>query len=127
MNRTGEENAVSRTEVLREDDGELIGFVEPDPATGAWRALSVFGGLVATTPDEESAANELRSRGLSVLAETWWLRGEPVVILEARPGKVVARVGGIPSLAVSAGDVPDGHIRVTLADPEIGELTLLRP
>jgi hypothetical protein len=115
---------MSRTEVLREDDGELIGFVEPDPATGAWRALSVFGGLVAAAPDEDSARDELLARGLSVLAETWWLRGEPVVLLEARPGKVVARVGGIPSLAVSAGDVPDGHVRVALSDQEIAELTL---
>ncbi|MFC5948157.1 hypothetical protein ACFQH9_07710 [Pseudonocardia lutea] len=118
----------ARTEVRRADDEELIGFVEPAP-DGTWRALSVFGGLIATAGTEEAATAEITGRGLAVLAETWWFRGEPAVLLEAAPGRVVARVGGIAALAavVGSGAGEDGHRLLTLTGAEIGELTLARP
>ncbi|GAA4675943.1 hypothetical protein GCM10023215_04920 [Pseudonocardia yuanmonensis] len=120
--------STARTEVRRADDDELIGFVERDPA-GTWRALSVFGGLITTAGTEEAATAEVTGRGLAVLAETWWFRGEPAVLLEAAPGRVVARVGGIAALAAVVGSAgsADGHRLLTLTGPEIGELTLRRP
>lgn len=117
-----------RTEVRRDDDDELLGFVEPGP-DGAYRVLSVFGGVVTTVADAGSAEDELRSRGLSVLAETWWYDGEPAVLLEASPGRVVARVGGITALALAVGsaDDADGHRLVTLTGDDARRLTLTRP
>lgn len=117
-----------RTEVRREDDDELLGFVEPD-ADGTFRVLTVFGGLVTTAGDADGAEDELRSRGLSVLTETWWYDGEPAVLLEASPGRVVARVGGITALALAVGsaDDADGHRLVTLTGDDARRLTLTRP
>lgn len=116
---------IARIEVRRADDDELIGFVERAPE-GTWRALAVFGGLVATAPTEEAATAEITSRGLAVLAETWWFRGEPAVIMEAAPERVVARVGGIAALAAAVGSngSGDGHRTLTLTGDELGELTL---
>jgi hypothetical protein len=118
----------ARTEVRRADDDELIGFVEPAP-DGTWRALAVFGGLIATAPTEEAATAAITSRGLSVLAETWWFRGEPAVLLEAAPERVVARVGGVVALAqvVGSNGSADGHRMLTLTGSELAELTLRRP
>jgi hypothetical protein len=80
---------------VRRDDGELIGFVEP--GREGWRALTVFGAELATTPDRDAAISEVRAAGLGVLAERWWyLDGEewlPAAIQEARPGQVTVVVG----------------------------------
>lgn len=91
---------------VRREDGELLGYVEESPE--GWRALSVFGGEIAIRPDRPAAADEVSSRGLGVLAETWWWRGEPAVLVEASPQRVVARIGGIPSLAKVGGAGGDG-------------------
>jgi hypothetical protein len=83
-------------EVRRDEDGELLGFVEPT-ADGRWRALAVFGAELATAPDQDAAVAEIEAAGLAVLADRWWFRdGEewlPAVIQEAAPGRVVAVVG----------------------------------
>lgn len=118
----------SRTEVHRDDDGELLGYVATHD-DGTARALTVFGGLVRTTPDADSAEAELRSVGLSVLAETWWYGSEPAVLLEASPGRVVARVGGIAALALAVGSNGTGedHRILTLTGADAEALTLQRP
>jgi hypothetical protein len=118
----------ARTEVRRADDDELIGFVEP-VADGSWRALAVFGGLIAIASSQEAATAEVTSRGLAALAETWWFRGEPAVLLEAAPDRVVARVGGIVAMAAVVGSSgsEDGHRTLALSGPELAELTLRRP
>ncbi|MCW0214726.1 MAG: hypothetical protein OJJ54_15315 [Pseudonocardia sp.] len=115
--------ATHRTEVRR-DDGELIGFVEPEPA-GSWRYLTVFGGELGTAADEGSAVAELHRLGLGVLLERWWFRGEPVTIVEASPGRVRVQVGGM-ALAIAPGR-PDAHVTTELTGAELDELTLRRP
>ena len=53
-----------RTEVRREEDDELLGYVEPD-GTGGWRSLTVFGGLLGEAGTADEAVAELESSGLS--------------------------------------------------------------
>jgi len=111
-----------RTEVRREEDDELLGYVEPD-GTGGWRSLTVFGGLLGEAGTADEAAAELESSGLSSLAETWWYRSPEdgrwltTVIMEARPGEVRAQVGSLP----------DPMRVVTITDPTPDELRLVVP
>lgn len=90
---------MSRFEVWRDDDGELLGFVEPG-ADGGWRALAVFGAELAVVDDRGAAEAVVGSIGLAVLADRWWLReGDswvPAVIQEAGPERVRAFVGALP-------------------------------
>lgn len=87
------------TEIRREDDGELLGFVTPGD-DGGWRALAVFGAELATTADRDAAVAAVEAAGLAVLAETWWYAdgGEwvPARIREAGPGRVTAVIGILP-------------------------------
>lgn len=117
-----------RTEVHRDDDGELLGYVAVDP-DGSARALTVFGGHVRTLPDADSAEEALRDVGLSVLAETWWYDGEPAVLLEAGPDRVVARVGGMAwaSQVVGVDRADEDHRVLTLTGEDAEKLTLQRP
>jgi hypothetical protein len=114
---------MSRTEVRR-DDGELIGFVEPD-SDGGWRALVVFGAELATAPDRDTAIAEVRAAGLGVLAERWWYRdGEewlPAAIQEAGPGHVTAVVGDGARFVNTIGN-PDVALPLTLTGPDAAGL-----
>jgi len=111
-----------RTEVRRDEDDELLGYVESD-RNGGWRALTVFGGLLGEAGTVDEAVAELESSGLSSLAETWWYRSPEdgrwiaAVILEARPGEVRASVGSLP----------DPMRVVTITDPAPDELRLVVP
>lgn len=91
------------------------------------RALSVFGGEIAIHPDRPAAAAEVSSRGLGVLAELRWWRGEPAVLVEASPDRVVARISGNPALANVIGTGGGGGEDVALTGPHLRELTLRRP
>lgn len=90
---------MSRYEVWRDHDGELLGFVEPG-AGGGWRALAVFGAELDTAGDRDAAEDIVASIGLAVLADRWWFRdGDtwvPAVIQEAGPERVRAFVGALP-------------------------------
>jgi hypothetical protein len=111
-----------RTEIRRDEDDELLGYVEPD-GNGGWRVLAVFGGLLGEAGTLEEAVAELESSGLSSLAETWCYRSPEdgrwvaAVILEARPGEVRARLGSLP----------DPMRVVTITDPAPDELRLVVP
>ncbi|MDQ3988295.1 MAG: hypothetical protein M3291_03675 [Actinomycetota bacterium] len=111
-----------RTEVRRDEDDELLGYVEPD-GNGRWRSLTVFGGLLAEVGTVDEAVAELESGGLSSLAETWWYRSPadgrwvPAVIMEARPAEVRAQIGSLP----------DPMRVVTITDPAPDELRLVPP
>jgi hypothetical protein len=111
---------------VRRDDGELIGFVEPD-GSGIWRYLTVFGSELGTAVDEGSAVAELHRLGLGVLAERWWFRGEPVTIVEASPGRVLAQVGGFAGALAIVPGAPDAHVTTELTGSELAELSLRRP
>ena len=111
-----------RTEVRRDEDDELLGYVEPD-RNGGWRVLTVFGGLLGEAGTVDEAVAELESRGLSSLADTWWYRSSEdglcvaAVILEVRPGEVRAQLGSLP----------DPMRVVTITDPAPDELRLVVP
>lgn len=109
---------------MRRDDGELIGFVEPD-ADGGWRALVVFGAELTTAPDRDTAIAEVRAAGLGVLADRWWYRdGEewlPAAIQEAGPGRVTAVVGDGSHFAGVVGN-PDAARPLTLTGPDAAAL-----
>lgn len=97
-------------EVRRPSDGELCGFV--DEINGLWRSLAVFGGLLATYPDEAQATEHVLSVGLSSLAERWWFRNSPasewqvVCIQEASPNSVRLALDyysspGVPTVTIT--------------------------
>lgn len=101
-------------EVRRSDDNELCGHVHL--TDGGWRALTVFGGVLGTLPDQESASHLVLAEGLPSLTERWWYRGSPseewqvVCIQEASPGEVRIALGyysmpGVPTLVVSRAEL----------------------
>lgn len=103
----------TRTEIRREDDGELLGFVSaadgrPD---GSAVALAVFGGEIGVHPDHGSAEHQIREVGLSSLAERWWIdvgKGwEQCWLIEASPERLVAVIAAQPFLG-SAQLIPPG-------------------
>lgn len=84
----------SRSEVRREDDGELLGFVISGPAGAVPR--TVFGSALGEPQDdEESARSVVESEGLNYLADRWLLCRESselqVRIVEASPLRVVVQ------------------------------------
>ncbi|CAN5263295.1 hypothetical protein BH24ACT9_BH24ACT9_11450 [soil metagenome] len=91
--------AAVRDEIRRDEDHELLGFVQRSPGTAGveWLALSVFGGLLAAFDTESAAHEHVRSTGLSTLAESWWVRPVPAgqwyeaTLVEVRPDEVRCR------------------------------------
>ncbi|HEY8590433.1 MAG TPA: hypothetical protein VIL55_12880 [Naasia sp.] len=82
------------TPVERDDDGELIGFLEP-VADGV-RPVSPFGYPVGEPGGEDEAIERLNELGLRYLAEPWILMREGtehrVRFLEAGPARAVLQV-----------------------------------
>lgn len=116
-------------EVRRAKDGELEGYIAP--GDDGWRALTVFGGHLATTGSRAEAADLVHRRGLSSLADRWhwWSRasGEWQVVLpqEASPGRVRVAVGyyslpGVATATITADDLAAGD-RLTLTPPDDGD------
>ena len=104
-------------EIRRDEDGELCGYVEP--TDDGWRALAVFGGTLAVLDDRTTATAHVLERGLSSLAEHWWLRDRPdgewrvVCILEASPRSVRVALDyysmpGVPTLTIERADLGFG-------------------
>jgi hypothetical protein len=60
---------MARIPVIREDDGELLGFVADD-ATG-WTAQTIFGYVFARSKDRALVENAVREQGLSMLMGVW--------------------------------------------------------
>ena len=66
-------------EVRRENDwapdepGELVGLLLPEDG-GGWVPATVFGAALGPATDEALAESLVRERGLSSLAERWWVR-----------------------------------------------------
>ena len=82
-------------EYRREDDDELLGYV--DSAQDAFQARTLFGYPVGTQSTEEDAERTLESVGLGYLAERWLLsiegRDDPITvqIVEATPTEVTVK------------------------------------
>lgn len=87
----------STEEIVREDDGAVLGLVRPSADGRGWEPLTVFGYPLAAPTSRDEAVELVHSRGLSSLAEPWlvrvadgqWLSCE---LLEARPGWVRVRI-----------------------------------
>ncbi|BDZ44205.1 hypothetical protein [Naasia aerilata] len=81
----------------REDDGEVLGYLEPVDGDLV-RPVTVFGHPLADPGDRHDAARRFEALGLSYLAEPWVLRLEDrpdpvrVRILEARPDRLTLQV-----------------------------------
>ena len=108
---------------VRRDDGELCGFVTAD--AGAWRALTIFGGLLGTHASATEARAAVVEQGLASLAERWVLvdaasgEQELVGIREVSPRHVVV---GDPWYSL-----PGEQTRtITVADLESGRWRLER-
>ena len=60
---------MAKTPVIREDDGELLGFIEQSSA--GWTAQTIFGYVFARSEDKEAIEETVRSQGLSILQGLW--------------------------------------------------------
>ena len=107
-------------EVHRED-GELCGFVAQQGEQ--WRALTVFGAVLRTFSDEESARQHVVRRGLASLAERWELRARcesewhTVCIQEANPRRVRVAIGyyslpNVPTRDISIDELRTGEFEL---------------
>jgi len=110
---------------LRQEDGEVLGYLEPVDA-GGYRPVTPFGHPVAGTGEEDDARAALDSLGLAYLAEPWLLtvpgRDEPVTvrIVEVTPQRM--RVANADH-GYEEADI--GHVFV-LEVPETGRLRAAR-
>ncbi|RZS29523.1 hypothetical protein EV193_1208 [Herbihabitans rhizosphaerae] len=81
-------------EVIRHDDGELMGYVHP--CDGQWLPTTVFGAPLGTPTSHADAEAHVLAVGLAVLAEKWWFRdgGEwySCLLQEASPERVRIQV-----------------------------------
>jgi hypothetical protein len=60
---------MSKIPIIREDDGELLGFVEKAPA--GWAAMTIFGYVFARADNQAAVEEAVRSQGLNILQGVW--------------------------------------------------------
>ena len=81
-------------EILR-DDGEILGVVVP--TANGWLAMTTFGASLSAPATYEEAVDIVSTRGLSCLADPWWIREigsdtwRKVRLLEVTPERVQIR------------------------------------
>jgi hypothetical protein len=103
------------------DDGELCGYVAAHQ--DRWRAVSVFGGLLAEAGTAQDAERVVLETGLAALAERWLLvtaedpDGEIVCIVEASPDEVTLALGyysfeGAPTRRVPRAEIAGGLVEI---------------
>ena len=109
----------TRTPVYRQDDHELLGFVQHH--LHEWHAYTVFGSHIATCSDETAAYAYLLANGLTILNQHWhyyeaqtqtW---HVVLIQEASPTHVHLILGyyampGLPTKVIPVTDLQNGDI-----------------
>lgn len=84
---------MAKTPIIREDDGELLGYVEQ--SHGGWAAQTLFGYVFARADNRAAAEEAVRSQGLNVLQGLWQYydkkdkRWYPCVLKEAFENRVV--------------------------------------
>ncbi len=82
-------------DVRRDEDGEMLGRVVP--TSGGWQAVTTFGAPLGDVTSHDQALETVRARGLSCLAEPWWIRplGElewqEARLMEVRPDRIRLR------------------------------------
>jgi len=81
-------------EVRREEDDELLGLLLPRD-DGQWVPATIFGAALGPASDEDLAESLVRERGLSSLADPWWVLrdGEWATawLLEVKPDRIRLR------------------------------------
>lgn len=60
---------MTKIRIIREDDGELLGFIEQSFA--GWSAQTIFGYVFARSDSKESVEEAVRSQGLTMLQGLW--------------------------------------------------------
>lgn len=107
---------MAKIPVIREDDGELLGFVADD-VTG-WAAQTIFGYVFARAADRASVETTVREQGLGMLMGVWqyydtddraWY---PCLLKEVFEKRVIV----IRANAMGYED-PDAYKRVTILNP----------
>ena len=105
--------------IHRDSDNELLGFVIS--VAGRWRALTVFGGVLATFASRSEAHAHVVRRGLPSLAAHWQYydagadQWHTCLIQEADEATVTILLGytyepGIPTKTLRAADYARGDI-----------------
>lgn len=107
---------MAKIPIIREDDGELLGYVEQD--TAGWSAQTVFGYVFARDTQRQAVEEAVRAQGLSLLQGVWQYFDKddkewyPCVLKEAYQRRVVV----IRTNAMGYQD-PDDYKLVTLINP----------
>ena len=108
-----------RIPIHRDADHEIVGFVIP--VAHAWRALTVFGGILETCDTRDHATQVVLARGLKALAAHWQYydvgadNWSTCLIQEASAASVTivlgfASVMGAPTKRLTASDFARGDI-----------------
>ena len=108
-----------RIPIHRDNDHELLGFVIS--VADRWRALTVFGGILATYATQNDASAHVVRRGLASLAAHWQYydasadQWHTCLIQEANETTVTIVLGytsepGAPTKILSANDYARGDI-----------------
>lgn len=79
-----------------EASGELMGLLQP-AGDGRWVPATIFGAPLGPASDEATAESLVLERGLSSLADRWWVRmrvadeWRPAWLLEVKPDRLRLR------------------------------------
>ena len=83
---------MTKIPILRQDDGELLGYIEQDGTS--WTAQTMFGYIFARSVERQEVEDVVRSQGLVILQGVWqyfdrddkvWY---PCILKEAYDGSV---------------------------------------
>lgn len=112
---------MTKIPIIREDDGELLGFIEKDSA--GWTAQTIFGYVFARNADRAPIEQTVRSEGLIILQGVWQYFDKddrtwyPCILKEVHE----ARVTVIRTNEMGYQD-PDDYKIVTIVNPTETEL-----
>lgn len=114
---------MAKEPIIREDDGELLGYISRD--TAGWVAQTIFGYAFDRAVDRTSAERIVREQGLATLMGVWQYYDKdddawhPCKLKEVYENRVVV----IKTNAMGYED-PDDYKQVTILDPS--ETTLVK-
>lgn len=107
---------MQRIPIIREDDGELLGYVAEEKS--GWLAQTLFGYAFARSDSRVAAENAVRTEGLSILQGVWQYydkqdkQWHACILKEAYPNRVIV----IRTNEMGYED-PDDYKRVTITEP----------
>ncbi len=107
---------MTKTPIIREADGELLGFIGKSPA--GWTAETIFGYVFARSAKRDDAEEAVRSQGLNILQGMWQYFDKkdrqwyPCVLKEVFENKVI-----VIRTNEMGYQVPDTYKRVIITHP----------